>query len=60
MADDVDYAQNLAEMENMGLVNSALEAAAKIPVGESGICKSCEEYSKRLVNERCAPCRDGI
>lgn len=33
-------------------------AAASIPAGEPGDCDICGEWSGRLVNGACAPCRD--
>lgn len=33
-------------------------AAAAIPTGEPGECGLCGEWSGRLVNGACAPCRD--
>lgn len=30
-----------------------------IPVGKSGECEECGEFSKRLIKGLCAPCRDG-
>lgn len=31
----------------------------RVAVGEPGVCDECCEPMPRLVNGRCAPCRDG-
>lgn len=49
-----DYAQKMEE-RNVAAIRSA---AAAMPEGYPGECESCGLESKRLVNDRCAPCRD--
>lgn len=49
-----DYAQKIEEMN----VKAIRAAAADIPAGYEGTCEECDLESKRLVNGRCAPCRD--
>jgi len=39
-------------------VKEAMRKAAEIPIGTAGECSSCGEWSMRLVDETCAPCRD--
>lgn len=58
MVDDVDRANALAAEETASGVQAAREAAAKIPEGKPGECDLCGEWSGRLVNGACAPCRD--
>lgn len=55
MADDIDYANELAEIERQNLIR---KARVEIPAGVPGECKECGEHSARLVGGRCAPCRD--
>lgn len=56
--DTIDEAQSavLAESEHLSWL--AHKAAAEIPEGVPGECYECGEHSKRLVDGRCAPCRD--
>lgn len=56
--DTIDEAQNNVLAEGEYLSHVAHEAAAKIPAGVPGECHECGEQSKRLVDGRCAPCRD--
>lgn len=58
MADIIDTANDRAEQERESSVAQARERAALIPVGESGDCELCGEWSGRLVRGVCAPCRD--
>ncbi len=39
-------------------VKEAMRKAAEIPKGTAGECSSCGEWSMRLVDETCSPCRD--
>lgn len=58
MVDEVDrQLERDAILEEIG-VKQICEEAAKIPVGSPGTCKLCSEWSGRLVNKICAPCRD--
>ena len=56
MADDIDRANDLAELE---LADRLAEARkAEILPGEPGECDLCGEWSGRLVDGACSPCRD--
>lgn len=58
MADEVD--RQLARDEVLDAMNlkRVREQAAQIPVGNPGDCDLCGEWSGRLVDGVCAPCRD--
>lgn len=56
MADIVDFATDLQQEH---LERSIRAARAPIPVGVAGECQQCGEDMPRLVEGRCAPCRDG-
>jgi len=58
MADEIDLANDYAQKMEERNVAAIRKAAADIPVGEEGFCEECGLESKRLVNDRCAPCRD--
>ena len=58
MADEIDIANDYAHKMEERNVAAIRAAAAEIPVGYEGICYECGLESKRLVNDRCAPCRD--
>ena len=55
MADEVDFANQRIEED---LQRRIAAARADIPVGVQGECDMCGEWSGRLVNGACAPCRD--
>ena len=55
MADEVDFANQRIEEY---LQRRIAAARADIPVGVEGECDMCGEWSGRLVNGACAPCRD--
>lgn len=59
MVDDVDKSSELNDLETENHIRIALREA-RIPVGEPGICKGCNENSLRLVRQYCAPCRDEL
>jgi hypothetical protein len=56
MADDVDMAVEIADEH---LARGIARARQPIPAGVPGECEQCFEDSPRLVNGRCAFCRDG-
>ena len=56
MADLVDAAQQL---ESEHLARSIRAARVPVPEGVPGECETCGEDMPRLVDGRCAPCRDG-
>jgi len=58
MADEIDLANYRIEIEQDRHVAAIRAAAADIPVGVPGECEECGLESKRLVGDRCAPCRD--
>ena len=53
---DVANRQLLAEQDEQSRIAKA--NAESIPVGEPGECDTCGEYTPRLVNKMCCPCRD--
>ena len=53
--DDADRAQQRIEEQ----LEDAIRAASRdIPPGKPGECDLCGEWSGRLINGACAPCRD--
>jgi hypothetical protein len=55
--DDVDRANAQAEQ----WLELAIHAArGELPPGTAGECDLCGEWSGRLINGACAPCRDRI
>lgn len=57
-ADPIDQASARAAEFIGDLEAAARRAAAAIPAGTPGDCDLCGEWSQRLVNGACAPCRD--
>jgi len=58
MADEIDIANDYAQKMEERNIAAIRAAAADIPAGYEGDCESCGLFSKRLVNDMCAPCRD--
>ena len=56
MADAIDDAQAMTEAD---IERSIAAARQPIAAGEPGTCVKCGDDMPRLVNGRCAPCRDG-
>lgn len=56
MADEIDRAD--AEVERSLAEAIRRNRKAEIPAGNPGECDLCGEWSGRLVNGACAPCRD--
>ena len=56
--DEADRADLYIESVIDDHVKEAMRQAAEIPKGAAGECSSCGEFSMRLVDETCAPCRD--
>jgi hypothetical protein len=54
--DEVDRAQRQTEAD----LEAAIAAARGVPLaeGKAGDCDLCGEFSSRLVDGVCAPCRD--
>lgn len=55
MPDDLDLAQ---EREDIAREDAIRAASKPIPPGVPGECELCGEWSGRLINGVCAPCRD--
>ena len=54
MADEVDIANDKIEKE----MEARLAKRYDIPPGKPGDCDLCGEWSGRLIDGACAPCRD--
>ena len=55
MADDVDFANERAQQE---LERRIAAARMDLREGVEGECDLCGEWSGRLIDGACAPCRD--
>lgn len=53
--DDLDRAK---DWEEQWLEERIRAARGDIPQGQPGDCETCGEWSQRLINGMCAPCRD--
>lgn len=59
MADEVDLANDRIEREiSARLRDHHAKAQAGMQKGFPGECELCGEWSRRLVDGACAPCRD--
>jgi hypothetical protein len=58
ISDQIDAADYFIESVIDDHVKEAMRKAAEIPQGNPGECSLCGEWSGRLVNETCSPCRD--
>jgi len=58
VTDEVDMANDRVEAERERVVAALRAQAARIPASKPGDCDLCGEWSGRLVNGVCAPCRD--
>lgn len=56
MADAADQAYEISEHH---LALGIAQTTFRVQPGEPGQCRECDEDMPRLVNGRCAPCRDG-
>jgi len=56
MADDADFANDT--MARQIAVTLDAHRGYALPVGKSGECDLCGEWSGRLIDGACAPCRD--
>ena len=56
--DIIDQANDRAAEEVARIEAAARAAAANMPAGEPGECELCGEWSGRLIDGHCAPCRD--
>lgn len=55
MSDEIDIANDRAEQD---LARAIAAARGEIKPGVEGDCDLCGEYSGRLIDGACAPCRD--
>ena len=58
MSDKADIASDIIEAQREAALAEARRKAAQIPKGRPGDCDLCGEWSGRLVDGVCAPCRD--
>lgn len=58
MTDIIDDAQKLIELMDADALAKIQKAANEMPVGTQGDCELCGNWSGRLVEAVCAPCRD--
>lgn len=58
MADEIDRAQDAVQDFSERSIQQAKAKAAQMPKGNPGDCELCGEWSGRLVQGVCAPCRD--
>lgn len=58
MSDEIDMANDTAHKAVSAAEQAIRARAAQIPIGQCGECELCGEWSGRLVNQACAPCRD--
>lgn len=56
--DVIDRANERAEQILDADLSEVRHRAQTMPAGEAGDCNLCGEWSGRLVNGACAPCRD--
>lgn len=56
--DTIDFAQDREQQDTANALAAVRTAAAKIPEGTKGDCDLCGEFTMRLVEGACAPCRD--
>lgn len=56
--DLIDQANDRAELDTANLIAAARAKAATMEEGTPGDCDLCGEWSGRLINGYCAPCRD--
>lgn len=57
MSDEIDKANDYVETIKEAEIRR-IRKAAQIEIGEQGECDLCGEWSGRLINGICAPCRD--
>lgn len=58
MTDEADEAALLIEKQEALALAKARKAVASMPEGTQGNCDLCGNWSGRLVEAVCAPCRD--
>lgn len=57
MADEIDIAQDFEQKMKDKEINR-IRSKSHLEPGFAGGCEMCGEWSSRLVNGVCAPCRD--
>jgi hypothetical protein len=58
MPDELDKIEERDAPLHEAWIGEVRARAAAMPVGRPGECDLCGEWSGRLVNGACAPCRD--
>lgn len=58
MADICDLAQEVIEQQLQRDLHNAGVGSYELPPGKPGDCEYCGEWSGRLVEGACAPCRE--
>lgn len=58
--DELDRTQDRIEAEEASLIAAIRAQAANMPTGKPGDCDGCGEWTSRLVDGLCAPCRDHL
>ena len=58
MSDEVDIANDRAEMDTARVVAHQRMMAQQIQPGQPGECDLCGEWAGRLIGGACAHCRD--
>ncbi|PIQ26139.1 conjugal transfer protein TraR [bacterium (Candidatus Blackallbacteria) CG18_big_fil_WC_8_21_14_2_50_49_26] len=58
MSDEIDKGQEREQTDREFALKQARSVAQAIPVGVAGECGLCGEWSGRIVEGACAPCRD--
>jgi hypothetical protein len=56
--DIIDQANDRVALDTARIVAHQRRLAQQIMPGDPGECALCGEWSGRLVNDTCAPCRD--
>jgi hypothetical protein len=58
VSDDLDVAAERAQLAVDAQLARVRAAAAQMDPGKPGECRECGEWSGRLIDGHCAPCRD--
>ena len=56
--DEIDYSTAVQQSTEEKAIAAIRAKAAEMPEGIEAECTECGEESKRIVNGKCAPCRD--
>lgn len=57
MTDEIDVANDYEDRRKQQIIDS-IRRQAQLKKGREGDCEFCGEWSSRLINDACAPCRD--